>query len=158
MGQVFRRLLLTEAGGSNTNLAVDGSVTPVLFDISSTSFRSFNITSLDFFIEANGRIKSYDDFMTISGLTNGIQIDFTLVEEIYSSEIIKTNADLLSAYWNHSNEFQAPITNKVHIKAISEFPINSLILKENGTIETTISDDISDISIIEVAIGGIIIE
>lgn len=156
MTLVFREFFLEDSGGSE-NMAVDGSVTPVVFDLSNETYTSIDVGTVNAYIEVGGNINSYTDFMSIPGLTNGCNFEFSTVGNTYDFELVKTNRDLLKIFSSLSSFVLREIGNNNHFRGSISIPIKgSIIRSDTGFAMVTIQDDLTALDYFTVSVQGIV--
>jgi hypothetical protein len=95
MATVFpvRRFL---ANGASTNMAVNGSVTPVVFTMPLNANEIFSVDELIFQAVGTGTISLPTEFWDFAGLTNGMTTELKLGATTQTlTGILKTNFDLI---------------------------------------------------------------
>jgi hypothetical protein len=163
MAQLYNVLFLKDSLGSS-NMAVDGSVTPVDFDIDFQGFSSIEIVKVNIYIEGGGNVTSYDDFLTIAdGLTNGVSSELKQSDKTFQFTPIKRNAELLSAF--RINQVLRKRNTEAGIGSNNSF-IGTFETSGKGAVLTialgdyyrfTINDDLSDLNEMHVTIEGNVI-
>jgi len=90
------RKFITNAAGSK-NMAVNGSVTPVVFEYAPPANSLFNVGELIFNATGTGTISQpLTEFWDFPSLTNGLSVQFKINGFIVSETgIIKTNFDMI---------------------------------------------------------------
>lgn len=159
MTQILGHYFLQNAG--STNMAVDGSVTPVLFDISNIPFRTFSVTSMHLYVEGKGDIQGYDNFWTLpNALANGFAVTATVQNQTFTGDTFNTTRDILTDMDSMPMMIKRDIEgNKNSIR--TEFKVDSggLILSQasGNQFSITIQDDLSDLSFMSFAVKGIVL-
>lgn len=137
--------------GGSSSMAVDGSVTPVVFTLEDINVEEFLVTHISFVV-SSGSILDITNFAGLPALANGIgfAIDGTIV--------FNTNADIL-LFMTDTIVSTAKITGTEytimngHCMVKDKFQ-NSIISKKND-FKITINDNLSTVKFLEVAVSGI---
>lgn len=143
--------------GGSDNLNVDGSVTPVVFDISTETFNGLDITGISLYVEGDGNVTSYENFIAITGLTNGIIIESTPIDRTFSFPPIKSNRDMIRLFSDQGDFTLREIGNDNHYDGLKLLPTKSLILDSNSEFKATVSDDLTDLDYITIKIQGVLL-
>lgn len=162
MSQIYQVLFLKDSLG-NSNMAVDGSVTPVVFDIDFQGFSSIEIVKVNIYIEGGGNVTSYEDFLTIPALINGILPELKQSDKTFQFTSLKRNAELLSSF--RVNQVLRKRNTEAGIGSNNSF-IGSFETSGKGAVLTsalgdyyrfTINDDLSDLNEMHVTVEGNVI-
>lgn len=135
----------------SANLAVDGSVTPVIFSLENLEMDRFILTRLEYLISVNSSL-DVEEFGDISELVNGVEVSigksvpfknnadillFGADNSIIATKISGTTVSIINGHWNANGAYQ----NGLHS------------IKDN--IFVKIQDDLSNIKYFEMAVFGI---
>lgn len=149
LGELVNNFALN--GGSKA-LNVDGSITPIEFTIDAHPTKNKYITELRLFGLALS-IK-FEQFLSISTLTNGIIIEIKSNDKIVQFPIIKDTEHIIDYFSNINNSFILQGVGKDKISSARLFP-NPFILKKQGTslvddyVKVIIRDNLSSITNLE---------
>lgn len=159
MAQLLSKYFLKNAG--QKNIAVDGSITPVSFDLSHRTFQSFNITSFDIYLEGDANSFSYEDFMGLSSpLTTGIKITVNSLVQVFETDYIKSTRDLFENFDAPSTFIDRQINpKKKSFRATYKIDIGSLVLsnKTNDNITLMVNDDLTSLDYVSFSVKGIVL-
>jgi hypothetical protein len=157
MPQIYNRLYLKNAGSQS--MAVDGSVTPVDFDIDFTGISSIEVVRANIYVESGGFISSYTDFMSLSPLVNGIGLSISISGTVFTDISIKSNTDLLNLFRTDQELRRRNTDQGIGMKNTI---IGSFILPTRGAVlrsasdffRVTINDDLTDLDNIFMTLEG----
>ena len=141
--------------GSNFNLAVDGSVTPVVFQIDIQPTELFLIDNIELTLTDKGNVNDLEDFMVITGgLTNGLLTDATLANPS-PAVTVRTNYGLLNRMGTGSSLSQigqdSVFSGRLHFNA----PV--IVDGSQGhNIRVTVRDDLTGLLLSTVAVSGVV--
>jgi len=104
-GFLYMSEAFKEPGGSQS-LAIDGSVTPVLFEAGPPDGETWFIDKLAFFIGDTGTINSTDFGAIVGGLTNGLLLDAIIKGATTNLGNFKINTDISEFYIDEFAELE----------------------------------------------------
>lgn len=149
-----------ENGGSR-NLAVDGSVTPVVFDLDLTGLDAITIFDYEIYIESLGNPIDPKAFFTLgAALPVGFKFEGSTQGTTFENELIQTTRDLLFSF-STGQEFRKRNTNN----SIGNYNIfqggrivnnNGLVLSSRTSdyLRVTINDDLTGIDYMAISLQG----
>lgn len=153
-GSVGKLLVEKALNGSSYSMAVDGSSTPVIFEINSIADQDKMVREIRFYGTAAG-IKFGQFLSKNNSLTNGIKVEIKSDDELITLDLIKSTEDFQSVFALGQIGFQFfdaagldPFL--ASFKFETPFPLRkSGTFTINDYIKVTIQDNISAISKIE---------
>ena len=158
MSQIYFSKFITNAGSENLN--VNGSLTPVTFGLDLSAYESITVAKLNLYLEIGGNITSYNDFMSISALTNGLTFEVQSQGESYVSGSIKNNRDILR-FCNHDFKYRKRNTdssfgNTNTFTGTREIAPASIVVsnRTNDFIRMTVRDNLSAFTAISIEVEG----
>lgn len=154
MSQIQTRYFL-QNNGSN-NMAVDGSVNPVTFDLSHVTLRTFKITLVTIYIEGPANFISYNDFWNVPGpLANGLAMNVSSQLATYMFPPINDTRDLFELADRSTFIDRTINPARSSFRCGLEMYDGSLVLGKDDTFTALVQDDLSDLDYLSVSVKGI---
>lgn len=154
------RFILNILDGANADMNVNGSGAPVVYELPlDTSDRIVRIVS--FYGRDNGI--QYNEFLAISALTNGIEIEIKSNDEIFTLPLIKTTDDFIDKFSFLPGNFvidRGAGDDKFNAAAELKDPF---IIKGSGNfttpdyIKVTVQDNLSAVNYLQANVVGSIL-
>lgn len=143
------KILPFENGGSN-DMAVNGSVTPVVFELAPLPGENWFVERITVIMRDSGNL-GLGDFGSGAALTNGLLIEFSSQGSIINAPVVKTNQDLLdgSDIFNTISQFSG--SNILVYLFIFREPI-ALDGDQGDFIRFTVRDNLTGIQILSAAL------
>lgn len=154
MTQIQTLYYLKNAG--SRNMAVDGSLTPVVFDVSAESFNTMNVFSLELYIESSSSLRKYENFWNLgSALTNGITLNVTTQQKTFQAEPLKTTRDILQLFETASIIDRSIDPTKQSLRASFKIGNQGLVLSDFNIFEATVNDDMRNVGFLSIGLKAI---
>jgi hypothetical protein len=142
------------------NLAVDGSVTPLIYHIHPPGNTIWYISQLSILIQSTSDMDT-GKFGSLTALTNGIVFRYNDAGTYYNLMAAQTNGDFLSHGWNLQFDTKAP-SGVYGVSAVknceSECGSGIFLMNSSDYIEVVVQDNLSTLSLINIGINGVIID
>lgn len=140
-----------QAVGGITNLAVNGSITPVIFEAKPPQGKKWRVTRMVGYLEGVNPF-SADTFADVTALTNGVEvmINGQVMTTWNTNRDIASSIPVLSAPKALGKEDRT-LAGAWHIK---EAFGNSLLVDENGGVQFKVQDDLSSITAFYITVQG----
>lgn len=133
---------LFQDSGSSPEMNIDGSVTPVEFEIRPASNELFIVDKIGILIITNNKVDDIEEFANLPALTNGIGSTTSLRGTATTNNSINSNADIFSLF---NNSLFEPFDNPMKILN-SSYDIPDGSLKLSGAtgdfMRFTVRDDL----------------
>lgn len=143
--------------GGSANLAVDGSVTPVVFTLGAPANWDLQVNQLSFLFETTTAIGFGNKFMsTVAALTNGLLLECKAADLAFTWQVMKRTRDVVEI----SSIFDI-ITGTTNFFRANVLLPSSLRLYKPGTYGTddylrvTVRDNISALTFAEAYVQGV---
>lgn len=143
--------------GGSPGMAVDGSVTPVVFEIMPDANDDIFVEELKFHGSGNGI--QFGNFLNIAAITSGILIEIKSDDDLLTFNLIKLTEDFKNRFATGVNWILEIVAGTDHFLAVfkpgSSFPIRKAGTFENDDfIRVTIQDDLGAITSLEMTANG----
>lgn len=150
---VYQRLFLENTGSNN--MAVNGSVTPVVFEYGPPANETWYIDELSFVIDdAGNNTLSY--FGAINGgLSNGVLIEQVITSTNYTIVNLKNNLEVVTYFSDHSFRglANAYLNSVTFYTGKAELRVPITLSGANGDkIQATVRDDLTGVDDLKVGI------
>lgn len=147
----FRHFL---TNGVTTNMAVNGSVTPVNFDFApTTAGERFTIRETSFILGTNGNVNDLTTkFADLAALTNGLDVDF-LFNTVGFTRVgyVKTNYDLFRIFVSQANVKNIGNTTLLTGTIVHD---PQVIFQPNDRFRVTVRDDLTGLVAMSLVVAG----
>lgn len=145
-GTIVQHSFATLLNGASSNMAVNGSTTPVVFSAGPASGKTWYINSIGFEFSDTGATKSADYGGINLGLTNGFLIEQVINTTNYAVANLKSNREIVIVF--HSGAFAGGnsgfITDANFYSGLLDItPHLTLVGTAGDKIQATVRDDLT---------------